>query len=371
MKSTELLKEKETKLLKENVTNVQDLKQYLNLTKDEEVRMGVILERYPMSITPYYLSLIDFNDPDDPIKKMCIPSIEETDLSGSFDTSGEKDNTVITGVQHKYKQTVIVLSTNNCAMYCRHCFRKRLVGLSDEEIATHFDEMIEYIKNHKEISNVLISGGDALLNSNTKIEKYLSKLCEIDHLDLIRFGTRVPVVYPERITRDNSLKEILKKYGEKKQIYIVTQFNHPREVTKESTEAIKYLREANVVIKNQTVLLKGVNDNSETLGELLKKITTIGIVPYYVFQCRPVTGVKNQFQVPLKRGIDIVEGAKNLQNGQGKCFKYCMSTTRGKIEIIGKTDNNKVIFKYHQAKYEEDKGRIFIKDIDENQTWIY
>ena len=117
MKSTELLKEKETKLLKENVTNVQDLKQYLNLTKDEEVRMGEILERYPMSITPYYLSLIDFNDPDDPIKKMCIPSIEETDLSGSFDTSGEKDNTVITGVQHKYKQTVIVLSTNNCAMY--------------------------------------------------------------------------------------------------------------------------------------------------------------------------------------------------------------------------------------------------------------
>ena len=224
MKSTELLKEKETKLLKENVTNVQDLKQYLNLTKDEEVRMGEILERYPMSITPYYLSLIDFNDPDDPIKKMCIPSIEETDLSGSFDTSGEKDNTVITGVQHKYKQTVIVLSTNNCAMYCRHCFRKRLVGLSDEEIATHFDEMIEYIKNHKEISNVLISGGDALLNSNTKIENYLSKLCEIDHLDLIRFGTRVPVVYPERITRDNSLKEILKKYGEKKQIYIVTQF---------------------------------------------------------------------------------------------------------------------------------------------------
>ena len=169
MNSTELLKEKVINLLKGNATNVQDLKPYLNLTKDEEVKMGEILEKYPMSITPYYLSLIDFNDPDDPIKKMCIPSIEETDLSGSFDTSGEKDNTVITGVQHKYKQTVIVLSTNNCAMYCRHCFRKRLVGLSDEEIATHFDEVIEYIKNHKEISNVLISGGDALLNSNTNL----------------------------------------------------------------------------------------------------------------------------------------------------------------------------------------------------------
>ena len=358
-------------LLNKNLTNERDLREYLNLSDEEEMKLSAILERYPMSITPYYLSLIDFNDPDDPIKKMCIPSLEEIDLSGSFDTSGEADNTVITGVQHKYKQTVIVLSTNNCAMYCRHCFRKRLVGLSDEEIATHFDETIEYIKNHEEISNVLISGGDSFMNSNDKIERYLSNLCDIDHLDLIRFGTRVPVVYPERITRDNSLKNLLKKYTEKKTIYVVTQFNHPREVTEEAKAAIEYLRQSGVIVKNQTVLLKGVNDNSETLGELLKKLTAIGVIPYYVFQCRPVTGVKNQFQVPLKRGIDIVEGAKNLQNGQGKCFKYCLSTTRGKIEIVGKTEDDKMVFKYHQAKYEEDKNKIFIEDIDDNQTWIY
>ena len=255
-------------------------------------------------------------------------------------------------------------------MYCRHCFRKRLVGLSDEEIAKHFDEMIKYVKDHKEINNVLVSGGDSFLNSNEVIEKYLSNLTEIEHLDLIRFGTRVPVVYPERITRDDSLKNILKKYGEKKQIYVVTQFNHPNEVTKEASEAIKYLREAGVIVKNQVVLLKGVNDDSNVLGELLKKITSIGIVPYYIFQCRPVTGVKNQFQVPLKRAIDIVEGAKNLQSGQGKCIKYCMSTKTGKIEIVGKLDDNKMIFKYHQAKYEKDRSRIFIEDISDDQTWL-
>ena len=344
-------------LLNKNLTNERDLREYLNLSDEEEMKLSAILERYPMSITPYYLSLIDFNDPNDPIKKMCIPSLEEIDLSGSFDTSGEADNTVITGVQHKYKQTVIVLSTNNCAMYCRHCFRKRLVGLSDEEIATHFDETIEYIKNHEEISNVLISGGDSFMNSNDKIERYLSNLCDIDHLDLIRFGTRVPVVYPERITRDNSLKD---------QVMVVGV-----DFTEEAKAAIEYLRQSGVIVKNQTVLLKGVNDNSETLGELLKKLTAIGVIPYYVFQCRPVTGVKNQFQVPLKRGIDIVEGAKNLQNGQGKCFKYCLSTTRGKIEIVGKTEDDKMVFKYHQAKYEEDKNKIFIEDIDDNQTWIY
>lgn len=354
-----------------NITKAEELKSILNLNDEEVIKLGYILEKYPMSITPYYLSLIDFNDPNDPIKKMCIPSIEETDLSGSFDTSGEADNTIITGMQHKYKQTVIVLSTNHCAMYCRHCFRKRLVGLSDEEIAKHFEEMLEYIKNHEEINNVLISGGDSFLNSNCKIKKFLEKLCDIPHIDLIRFGTRIPVVYPERITRDNELKSILDKYGRKKQIYVVTQFNHPREITKEAREAIKYLRDANVVVKNQTVLLKGINDNSQVLGDLLRKITSIGIIPYYIFQCRPVTGVKNQFQVPLKKAIDIVEEAKSLQNGQGKCFKFCMSTIRGKIEIVGKTEDNKMVFKYHQAKYKEDQGRIFIEDIDDNQTWRY
>ena len=362
MKNIELLK---------NITRVEDLNLYLNLTEDEKVKMNEILEKYPMSITPYYISLVDFNDPNDPIKKMCIPSLEETDLNGSFDTSGEADNTIITGMQHKYKQTVIVLSTNHCAMYCRHCFRKRLVGLSDEEIAKHFEDMLEYIKEHEEISNILISGGDSFLNSNKKIKKFLDVLCDIPHIDIIRFGTRIPVVYPERITRDNELKEILSKYSENKQIYVVTQFNHPREVTNEASDAIKYLKEAGVIIKNQTVLLKGVNDDSQVLGDLLKKITSIGVIPYYIFQCRPVTGVKNQFQVPLKEAIDIVEGAKNLQNGQGKCFKYCMSTVRGKIEIVGKIDDTKIVFKYHQAKYEEDRGRVFIEEVAKDQTWIY
>ena len=217
----------------------------------------------------------------------------------------------------------MILSTNQCAMYCRHCFRKRLVGLSDEEIAKHFEEMAQYIKEHKEISNVLISGGDSLVNSNTKIEYLLKLFTSIDNLDFIRFGTRIPVVMPQRISEDLQLLEILKKYSKKKQIYIVTQFNHPNEVTEESKKAIKMLQKIGIVVKNQTVLLKGVNDDSHVLGSLLKKLTSIGVVPYYIFQCRPVKGVKGQFQVPFERGYEIIEGAKAMQNGQGKCFKYC------------------------------------------------
>ncbi len=357
-------------MLKNNITKSHDLVKLLNLTEEEKIKMDEILDKYPMSITPYYLSLIDFNDPNDPILKMCIPSIEETDLGGSFDTSGEADNTIIDGMQHKYKQTALILSTNQCAMYCRHCFRKRLVGLTDDEIAKKFSEMTDYIKNHKEISNVLISGGDSFLNNNKKIQGYLEALCDIEHLDLIRFGTRTPVVFPSRITDDKELQEILKTYSKKKQIYVITQFNHPKELTKEAIASVKCLMNLGISVKNQTVLLKGINDNPTVLGNLLKGLTAAGITPYYVFQCRPVTGVKNQFQLTLEEGYDIVEKAKSMQNGQGKGFKYCLSHVTGKIEIVGKTENGEMIFKYHEAKYDKDQGRIFIKKLDKNQCWL-
>lgn len=353
-----------------NYTTASEISGFLGLSGEEERQMQKILDMYPMSVTPHYLSLIDWKDPDDPIRRMCIPSLTETDLSGDFDTSGEADNTVVTGMQHKYRETALILSTNRCAMYCRHCFRKRLVGLSDDEIASNFEDMMDYISVHKEISNVLVSGGDSLLLSNEMIEKYLKALTSIPHLDLIRFGTRVPVVYPERILEDTELQQIFRKYAEKKQIYIVSQFNHPRELTLESKEVIRIFMKMGIVVKNQTVLLKGVNDDPDVLGKLLKDMTAAGIVPYYIFQCRPVRGVKNQFQVPLARGAKIVDAAKNMQNGQGKCIRYCMSTPKGKIEILGKLPDGQMLFKFNQAKDAADAAKIFTMEPEENQCWI-
>lgn len=357
------------KNLRKNITAVEELKEHFNLSDEQVQKIEQVIERYPMSIPNYYLSLIDDNDKDDPIKRMCVPSGFEEDLSGSFDTSGETENTVIDGLQHKYKQTALILSTNNCAMYCRHCFRKRLVGLSDDEIAKNIGLMTDYIKEHREISNVLISGGDSFLLSNERIEDYLERLTEIGHLDFIRFGTRTLVVLPERIAGDKEILDILKRYSEKKQIFIITQFNHRNELTDDARAAVRALVSNNIPVMNQTVLLKGVNDSAEELGGLLKGLTAFGVIPYYVFQCRPVRGVKNRFQVPFKQAYEIVEGAKAMQNGVGKSFRYCLSHVTGKIEILG-IEGDKIILKYHESKDEKDYGRVFSYEIDDGTSWI-
>lgn len=356
--------------LKENITTAEELKDLLNLTEEEITQMDRILEQFPMTVTRYYLSLINREDPKDPIRRMCIPTISENDLSGTFDTSGEESNTIMPGLQHKYAQTAMILSTNRCAMYCRHCFRKRLVGVPNDEILENFDEMAAYIDRHTEITNVLISGGDAFLINNRAIRRYLETFTAIDHLDLIRFGTRTPVVFPARIYDDPELLDIIREYSAKKQIYVVTHFNHPNEFTAESKKAIKALQAAGAVVRNQTVLLKGVNDHPETMAKLLKLLTSWGIVPYYIFQCRPVSGVGAHFQVPLRDGYQIVEKAKYLQNGQGKGVRYVLSNTKGKIEILGPIDENRMVFKYHQSKYPENRGKILIQEIAPDQAWI-
>ena len=357
-------------LLSQGYSRIDEIQEFFTFPPTEIPALQTIQEQYPLFVNPYYLSLIDRADPDDPIRKMCIPSLAELEKTGSFDTSGEHSNTVLPGLQHKYRETVLLLSTNQCAMYCRHCFRKRLVGLSEEEICSRLGDIVSYIQDHKEISNVLISGGDAFMNSNDTLRQYLSALCEVPHLDLIRFGTRTPVVLPQRITTDPELVDLLKTYSKKKKIYIVTQFNHPNEITEEAAAAVDTLLTLGIPVRNQTVLLKGVNDVSQVLGLLLKKLTGIGVIPYYIFQCRPVMGVMNHFQVPFKRGYNIVQKAMQMQNGQGKCCRYMLSHVTGKIEILGFMEDGKMLFKYHQAKNPANGGRIFTKNITGDQCWL-
>lgn len=292
------------------------------------------------------------------------------DAGGETDTSGESSNTVALGLQHKYRETVLILSTNRCAMYCRHCFRKRTVGASESEVNRNFLETVRYISEHEEVSNVLISGGDSLMMSNRMIERYLNAFTDMEHLDFIRFGTRIPVVMPDRVRNDPELQEIFGKSSKKKQIYIVTQFNHPREVTEEALDCIRIFQKLGIIIRNQSVLLKGVNDSPELLGELFRKLTAIGVIPYYVFQCRPVRGVKNQFQVPIEKGAWIIDQAKSMQNGPGKCFRYCMSLPQGKVEILGEQDDRKMLFKFHQAKDNKNSGRIFAMELQPDQCWL-
>jgi KamA family protein len=358
--------------LKASVDSLEKLRNYLDLSNIEAQQLKEVVKRHPMRITQYYMSLIDPNDPNDPIRRMVIPSMKELNTSGKYDTSGEFENTKLVGLQHKYSQTALILATNRCAAYCRYCFRKRLVGLSNKEIIRKFSEAADYIKDHKEINNVLISGGDPFVLPTQLIEELLELLAPISHLCFIRFGTRVPVTFPGRILGDGDLLEVLERHSQKnKRIHIVTHFNHPREITTKSTDAIDRLIRRGMIISNQTVLLKGVNDNSDTLAELQNKLVSIGVNPYYVFQCRPVKRVKHHFQVSLYRGYKLIENAKTMLNGHGKRFRYIMSHRTGKIEVIGITPNEKYfIFKYHQAKTPSKIGSVFRRRLDKVAGWL-
>lgn len=355
--------------LENSINSVEQFAHKLGLSPEETEKLKRIEQIHPMRVSSYYLSLINWKDPDDPIRRMVLPSLEELNLAGFYDTSGEAENTKMPGLQHKYAETALILATNRCATYCRHCFRKRLIGLPTEEIVQRFEDAAEYIANHEEINNVLISGGDPLVLPSEVIEKFLEVLTKIDHLSYIRFGSRTPVTLPSRLN-DPELLALFEKYSlMDRRLYIVTQFNHPREITPHSITAVSKLINAGVLLSNQTVLLKGINDNPETLATLMNRLVSIGVTPYYVFQCRPVKRVKSHFQVPISEGIRIVEKAKENCNGHSKRFKYIMSHKTGKIEILG-IMNGEIYFKYHQAKDRKNLGVIFKRQIDEKAGWL-
>jgi len=359
----------EHKELEKSISTVKQLKNYVDLSLDEEEQLEQVVQVHPMRVSPYYLSLIDWNDPHDPIRKMAVPSGEELNLEGFYDTSGEAENTKMPGLQHKYSETALILATNRCAMYCRHCFRKRLVGLPSDEILKRFEEAAEYIAKHEEINNVLISGGDPLVLKTEIIERFLEALAKIDHINFIRIGSRVPATLPARLDGPRLLA-LFKKYSKSgKRLYVVTHFNHPREITPQSIRAVSNLIKTGVLLSNQTVLLRGVNDNPETLASLMNRLVSIGVTPYYVFQCRPVKRVKHQFQVPICEGLRIVEKAKANCNGHSKRFKYVMSHKTGKIEILGIMDGE-IYFKYHEAKNRENLGVMFKRRVDEEAGWL-
>ncbi|MFW5780540.1 MAG: KamA family radical SAM protein [Bacillota bacterium] len=358
------------KQLKNNITSAKQLAEKGLIPKENAENLQKIIDKYPMNITDYYLGLIEKNDYTDPIYRMSVASFLEDNSEGTMDTSGEASNTVSSGVQHKYDNTVLLLSTNVCAMYCRHCFRKRLVGLSEEETLKFTNKAIDYIKSRPKADNVLITGGDAFMNSNKVIETYLKGLSELEHIKFIRFGTRLPVVFPQRITQDDELINILKKYKKKKPIYVVTQFNHPRELTEDAKMATDMLREAGIPVLNQTVLLSGVNDNPDTLVDLFNGLVQRGITPYYLFQCRPLKGVKGYFTVPFAKGVKIVDEARARLSGVTKRFRFAMSHVKGKIEIIGLTQSGRLLLKQHQAKDNSNLNKIFTSPIDKDTHWL-
>ncbi|MPM27010.1 L-lysine 2,3-aminomutase [bioreactor metagenome] len=298
--------------VKNRIESLEALKQHIRLTREEEEGVRESLKTLRMAITPYYLSLINREDPHCPIRKQAIPTINELHISrGDLDDPLHEDgDSPVPGLTHRYPDRVLFLITDMCAMYCRHCTRRRFAGQKDAGAPIErIDNCINYIARTPEIRDVLLSGGDALLMGDDRIEYILRRLRDIPHVEIIRFGTRVPVVMPQRIT--DELCEMIKKYHP---IWLNTHFNHPNEITPEATEACNKLSAAGVPLGNQTVLLRGINDCTYVMRELVHGLGRIRVRPYYIYICDQSKGI-GHFRTPISKGIEIIENLRGHTSG--------------------------------------------------------
>ncbi len=333
----------------------------------EEIKK--VSETYQFRTNSYYNSLINWDDPDDPIRRLIIPSIKELNEWGKLDPSEEKNFTILPGLEHKYNSTALMLISNVCGGICRYCFRKRVFMKGNDAVLRDIDGAVEYIENHKEITNVLLTGGDPLVLSTHKLRVYLEALLPIKHVRIIRIGSKIPAFDPFRILEDRELLSLLREIVEKgKQIYIMTHFNHIRELTPQAKDAIRLLRQTGAELANQTPIIKGVNDSEEALGDLFRELSFQGVPPYYIFQCRPASG-NSDYAVPIERGYEIFELARTRVSGLGKRARFVMSHMTGKIEVVG-IDEEKIYMKYHRAADDADSGSFLILKRNSNAYWL-
>ena len=361
--------------VKNRIGNVEQLKNYLSITREEELNVIDTTKVFRMAITPYYLSLIDPNDPIDPIKRQSVPSIKEThEVSADLqDPLHEDSDSPVPGITHRYPDRVLFLITHVCSMYCRHCTRRRFAGHVDKApTKEQVDKAIEYIANTPSVRDVLLSGGDPLLLSDKRLEYIISNLRKIPHVEIIRIGSRTPCVMPQRITPE--LCTMLKKYHP---IWLNTHFNHANEITEDSKKACIMLADAGIPLGNQSVLLRGINDCIPVMKKLVHELVKMRVRPYYLYQCDLSRGLSH-FRTTVAQGIDIIEGLRGHTSG------FCVPTFvvdapggGGKIPVMPNylisQGNNRVVLRNYEGvitTYEEPKfytpGCPNISDEDPN-----
>jgi lysine 2,3-aminomutase len=300
--------------LKHRIRAKEELSQIIKLTPEEEKGIEKARGRLSMAITPYWGALIDAEDPNCPIRRQAVPVSDELAVSPHemVDPCAEDRDSPAHHLVHRYPDRVLLLATEHCAMYCRHCTRRRLVGEHEQQESnslSRFDAAIEYIKQNRKIRDVLISGGDPLTLEDEEIENLIQKVRSISHVEFLRIGTRVPVTLPQRITE--KLTNMLKKYSP---IWMSVHFNHPKEITKRCKTACDMLSEAGIPLGSQTVLLKGINDRPYIMKRLMQELLQIRVRPYYIYQCDPVRGTQH-FRTPVSVGINIIEKLRGYTSG--------------------------------------------------------
>ena len=298
--------------VKNRIETLEQLNQYIKLTAEEQEGVRKSLETLRMAITPYYLSLIDPNDPNDPVRRQAIPTAAETHISPAdlTDPLHEDEDSPVPGLTHRYPDRVLFLITDMCSMYCRHCTRRRFAGQNDcESPSERIQKCIDYIAMTPTVRDVLLSGGDALMVSDKMLESIIQRLRAIPHVEIIRLGSRTPVVCPQRITDD--LVNMLKKYHP---IWLNTHFNHPNEMTPEASAALAKLANAGIPLGNQSVLLRGVNDCVHIMKRLVHLLVKNRVRPYYIYQCDLSMGLEH-FRTPVSKGIEIIENLRGHTSG--------------------------------------------------------
>ncbi len=298
-----------------SIRSIRQLRSLLPFTRDELEALGRLEADYKVAIPPYYFSLINTDDPEDPIRLQSVPSPLEAVSGFELDDPLEEDkDSPVPGLTHRYPDRVLMLTTPNCTMYCRYCTRKRatLTRGGWENVNKNDERMMDYIRRNPQIKDVIVSGGDPLTLPLPKLRYYLDTLKAIPHVEVIRIGTRVPVTMPQRLYDP----ELLQLLADTEKVYIQTHFNHPRELTPESQRVCKSLLRGGMPINNHSVLLKGVNDNLGTMRTLLRGLMRFKVRPYYLFHCDPVTGA-GHFRTSIWKGMEIMEGLRGHMSGIG------------------------------------------------------
>ncbi|MFN3870457.1 MAG: KamA family radical SAM protein [Aquificaceae bacterium] len=318
--------------IQNRIKTKEELKRFIKLTKEEEEGIDRTLGKYPMAITPYYLSLMDPEDPKDPIRLQAIPRAVEVDerVQAHGEEDPFKEEGEIPGLTHRYPDRVLFTLTSFCAVYCRHCMRKRIFQEGERaRTKEEIDQFLDYLRRHEEVKEVLLSGGEPLSVSKEKLQYVLSKIREIPHVEIIRIGTRLPVLAPQRFF-DEDLLDLLERYSP---IWINTHFNHPKEITQESAEAIEKLLRRGIPVNNQAVLLKGINDDPETMLKLMRSLLRIKVRPVYLFHCDPVKGAVH-FRTDIKKGVEIMEYLRGRLSGMGiPTYALDLPGGKGKVPI--------------------------------------
>lgn len=367
---TELGKVKVSVMAK--VRYIKNLADVPQLSPQEVSQLSRVTRKFPFGANSYYLGLINWADENDPIKRMVIPTLEELGDEGwgAVDPSREAADTVAPGLQHKYPDTALFLLSDLCGGRCRYCFRKRLFMTHREhEILKDYRPAVAYIKAHPEVNNVLLTGGDPLRLATAGLREIISALREIDHVQIIRIGTKMPVFNPFRVIDDPALAEMIKEFSTpEKRLYFMLHFCHPNEITREAIAAVDILITSGAILCNQNPLLHGVNDSPEVLAELYKKLSFIGVSPYYTFQTRPTIGNK-PYAVPLVRAYQVFQEAKKNLSGTAKRATFVMSHALGKIEVVG-LDHFHIYMRYHRAADPADTGEFIVARRNDGGYWL-